>query len=165
MPEVLLGLEQLTPQWLTAVLSAKGLLTRGQVNTIHCSLQHTSIALVAHLELGYSTDAPLFAPSRLVVKLTRPDILLQQESTVGKKEVAFYTKLAHGATALPVPSCYDATYSAEAGRYHLLLEDLSVTHRVIPLPPTLLQSEQAAARSLDALVDRGWGGFRLDAVH
>jgi len=143
MPEVLLGLEHLTPQWMTAVLYAKGLLTRGQVNTIRCSLQRTSIALVAHLELGYSTDAPLFAPSRLVVKMTRPDTLSHHESTVGKKEVAFYTKLANGTTALPVPSCYDARYSAEEGRYHLLLEDLSVTHRVIPLPPTQLQSEQA----------------------
>jgi hypothetical protein len=93
MPEVLLDLEHLTPQWMTAVLYAKGLLTRGQVNTIHCSLQHTSIALVAHLELGYSTDVPQFSPSRLVVKMTRPDTLSHHESTVGKKEVAFYTKL------------------------------------------------------------------------
>lgn len=143
MSEVLPGLQGVTPQWITAVLSARGLLTQGQVHTIYCSQQRIAIALVAHLELGYSTDASPGAPSRLVVKMTRPEEPSQRGSPPGKKEVAFYSALANGTAGLPVPSCYDAVYSAAEGRYHLLLEDLSLTHMLIPLPPTRFQCEQA----------------------
>jgi thiamine kinase-like enzyme len=45
----------------------------------------------------------------------------------------------------PVPRCYDAVFDETAGRFHLLLEDLSETHAVVsgwPLPPTDAQCER-----------------------
>lgn len=43
----------------------------------------------------------------------------------------------------PLPRCYDAEYSS--GRFHLLLEDLSETHRILtewPLPPNVEACER-----------------------
>jgi hypothetical protein len=69
-------------------------------------------------------------PTRLIFKCA-------QSGDRGAKEVEFYAGLARRLPHGVVPACLDAAISAD-GAWHLLLADLSETHRppVFPLPPT-----------------------------
>ncbi|HZG57432.1 phosphotransferase [Paenibacillus sp.] len=82
--------------------------------------------------------------------------------TFGRSEVDYYTKDYAGQSGVPIPKCYDAGY--EDRSYHLLLEDLTDTHRnnweVEPTPAY----GKAAARALARLHSLCWGADRLAAL-
>jgi hypothetical protein len=100
---------------------------------------------IVPLELSYSDDAPPSAPARLVLKLAGAGDL-----STGKEEVEFYTHVAAAMNDPPVVRCYDAVYSEQADKAHMLMEDLSETH--ISHPPSMLPPPQANAEQIvDAL--------------
>jgi len=139
-PKLITDLDQVTPAWLTEVLHEKGCLPQGQVLTVYKEPNLSTGSAIVPLKLCYSDDAPPSAPTRLFLKFPGP-----QSLSNGKKEVQFYTEIAGGVADLPVVRCYDAVYSEEADRFHLLLEDLSQTHISHPpsvLPPSKAQAEQ-----------------------
>jgi len=71
------------------------------------------------------------------LKATRSGLDASLQS-VGEREVAFYRRAAPLMPGGPFPRCYDAEFPA--GRFHLLLEDLSDTHMILtewPLPPSV----------------------------
>ncbi|WP_309119359.1 phosphotransferase [Paenibacillus sp.] len=80
----------------------------------------------------------------------------------GRSEVDYYTKDYAGKRGVPIPKCYDACYKDMS--YHLLLEDLTNTHRNHwDVEPTLAFGK-AAARALARLHSYGWGADRLAAL-
>lgn len=143
MGKLITDMEQVTPDWLTEVLQEQGCLDRGKVVAVEGSPQSTNTSIVSHLEIIYSDDAPRSAPSRLFLKISRPDFSSNIYTSHGK-EVEFYNTIVPAMTDPPVVRCYDAVYSPETDRAHILLEDLSETCcRVVwPLPPLMLQCEQ-----------------------
>lgn len=75
--------------------------------------------------------------------------------TFGRSEVDYYTKDYAGKSGVPVPKCYDACYENKS--YHLLLEDLTDTHRNNWETEPTLAYGKAAARALARLHSYGWG--------
>lgn len=142
--EVITDPDQATPGWLTWVLRRVGILDQGEVMAVQKEVSSPFGAVVAHLQLSYSDAAPERAPARLFLKLSSPGSWAADIPEMGKLEVRFYNAIANRAADLPVPFCYDAVYSEEMGKFHLLLEDLSKTHFPLqaPLPPTRAQCEQ-----------------------
>jgi hypothetical protein len=62
----------------------------------------------------------------------------------GRHEVDFYARVGSATPAGLVPRCFASHLDAETGAWHLLLEDLTDTHRIAtpwPLPPELPDAE------------------------
>lgn len=135
---VLRDAEEVTPGWLTDVLRRNGTLPQGEVVAVEKNVMPTNTAAVAQLALTYSPDAPDDAPKCLFLKLdTR------------RREVDFYRLIVPATDDPPTLTCYDAQYSEQDNRAHLLWDDISRTHRepIKALPPTRPQYEAM----LDAL--------------
>ncbi|MGH9948023.1 MAG: hypothetical protein ACRD6X_12600 [Pyrinomonadaceae bacterium] len=138
--------EQATPKWLTSVLRKNGILARGRVINVRNNLTKTlKVSVVSRLELDYSADAAAVAPTKLFLKLSRPNLTRAISSEINSKEVEFYRTIVPEMKAPPFIRCYDAAYSAESDKSHLLLDDLSETHfqPKSPLMPSKLYCELA----------------------
>ncbi|HEX2516777.1 MAG TPA: hypothetical protein VH257_18880 [Chloroflexota bacterium] len=126
-----------TPAYLTAALRRAGALPRGEVLAVGQERSPAFNSAVTHLRLTYSPAAPPSAPRGLVLKRNHPSAW---GARAGAREVAFYRLVATpqapqgpGARGILVP-CIEAAHDAPAegspeGGSHLLLEDLSLTHR------------------------------------
>jgi hypothetical protein len=146
METVITAPEQVTPEWLTRVLCESGFLKRGKVINIQNKLTKTLIlSVVSRLEVGYSSGVPAAAPSKLFLKISRPDLPKTVISEPNSKEVEFYRTIAREMNDPPFIHCYDAVYSPELGKSHLLLDDLSETHfqPESPHPPSKIHCELA----------------------
>lgn len=126
-----LTLDGLTPDRLTAVLRAGGHLLRGRVERVAVESSRTTlISAIARLRLEWSLDADGALPSRLFLKMSRPDQNPDLAASV-LKEVAFYDTVAPLMQPGIVPRCYDAARDPGTSAFHLLLEDLAETHFVV----------------------------------
>lgn len=146
METVITAPEQVTPEWLTSVFRKSGFLKRGKVINVQNKLTKTLIlSVVSRLEIGYSAEVPASLPSKLFLKISRPDLSKTGFSEPNSKEVEFYRTIARKMNDPPLIHCYDAVYSSELDKFHLLLDDLSETHfqPESPLPPSKLYCELA----------------------
>jgi hypothetical protein len=141
MKQVFTNVNQITPEWLTQCLHARGALSHGHVLSVNGQSSSTIASIVGQLTVCYSADAPASAPTRLFFK-TGTDDASENDDMEG--EVRFYQHLAEEISEHTV-YCYDAIYATNPARFHLLLADLSETHTRAqwPLPPTPVQLEQA----------------------
>jgi len=148
MHAVITDAEQVTPEWLTRILYEKGHLSRSNlvsVQKVNRSQGTTTwFANISFLEVSYSGKAPKLAPSRLFLKISKPN-LNPADLKWGEKEVEFYNTIACAMDDPPLARCYDAVYAPDTGRSHILLDDLSETHfqPQPPLPPTRPDCELA----------------------
>ncbi|MEJ2758151.1 MAG: phosphotransferase [Anaerolineales bacterium] len=114
--------QQITIEWLTAVLYRRGLLPVGEIEHIHFRPNEAFNSTVLHLEVVYSSDTPSTAPRAILVKLNRHHN--------GELEDHFYQHIQGLPNhQLPVVNCYEAAYDPDTGFSHCLLEDVSATHR------------------------------------
>jgi hypothetical protein len=146
METVITAPEQVTPEWLTSVLRQSGFLRHGKVINVQNKLTKTLIlSVVSRLEVDYSADVAAPAPSKLFLKISRPDLTKTDSSGPNSQEVEFYRTIAREMDDPPFIHCYDAVYSSELGKSHLLLDDLSETHfqPESPLPPSNVYCELA----------------------
>jgi thiamine kinase-like enzyme len=132
--------EDITPEWLTTHLRKAGTLDHGEVISVEKNISQPFGSIVARLTISYSANAPETAPQRLFLKYANADSHREHPER-GRNEIHFY-RFAGNSPDLPIPRCYDATYSDEG--FHLLLDDLAHTHFQIahPLPPHQPQCEQ-----------------------
>jgi len=141
MSEVITSAEQVTPDWLTRILSEKGYLSQSNVTSVKevSRLQHSAtwFADISFLEVSYAGKAPKSTPNRLFLKISKPN-LKPADLLCGRKEVEFYSTIAKAMDDPPLARCYDAVYAPDTGRSHVLLDDLSETHfrPQPPLPPS-----------------------------
>lgn len=139
MENVLTTSEQVTPRWLTSVLRENGFLKHGKVINVQNKLTKTlPLSVVSRLAVTYSLDVT--APSQLFLKISRNDL-----PQANSKEVEFYHTIAREMNTSHLIRCYDAAFSTESGRSHLLLDDLSETHfqPKSPSPPQPFYCELA----------------------
>jgi hypothetical protein len=132
--ELITSLDQVNPAWLTRVLRRARLLTLASVDGITYEAGETSFSITAHLRISYSRDSD--APDRLFLKFSKP--VHPVTTPEAGWEVLFY-KFVASRTPHILPHCYDAVFSREQHKLHLLLQDFSDTHYSelqSQLPPT-----------------------------
>lgn len=101
----------------------------------------TVLSHIFRLRLAYE-DSACDAPESLILKAGLPD-RPGGPWRPGQREVAFYREVAPSTPAGLLPRCFESNADAETGTWHLLLEDLTDSHRIAtawPLPPELDQS-------------------------
>ncbi len=128
--------EEISPAWLTNILRDNGHLALGCVREINKNGFRTFFSHIYRLEAHYSKDAFPALPSKLLLKIPLSDN--DDALKMGKDEVFVYNKLKSSMKDPPVAPCFDASYSPDSHRSHLLLEDLSDSHfqPEIPIPPS-----------------------------
>jgi hypothetical protein len=164
MPEkVITNLEQVTTEWLTAVLTNSGALTGGSVTALNVDTGQGNWSTSGTLRLSYTDDVQGERPARLFLKMVNTDT--GDGEFFGPSEVTYYTHDYADVTDAPLLRCYDARFSETLQRYHLLLEDVSQTHvKAAQKAPTLAYG-LALAEGLVALHAHWWGAQRLEEAN
>ena len=139
MADVITDVKEVTPEWLTTVLRTNGHLDHEHVTAVELrSSRQTIISNIHYLELTYSAVTSERSPSKLFLKLSKPGFDSEIAASFGKRESEFYNVIAKSMNDPPSAPCYDAAFSPDNGKSHMLLADLSETHFQTdwPLPPT-----------------------------
>lgn len=128
MPDLLTDTSQLTPEWLTDVLTGTPALASGRVERVEI-VQNVNLSTsvgAAILRLQYAIGSEGRLPTRLFFKIGRRT-----------SEVNFNKQIAGQLRAVHVPMCHFAEFSNVQGLSNLLFEDISETHSALPegLPP------------------------------
>ncbi len=156
--EVITSLAQVTTEWLTGVLSDSGALTSGSVTAFDVDTGGGSWSKNAKLRLRYADRSQGALPQRLFLKMVNTDL---GDGSFGPSEVTYYTRDYVGVEDALLVRCYDAAYSVEKRRYHILLDDLSETHFEAYSKTPTLEYGLALAEGLAAMHARWWGAQRL----
>lgn len=118
------ALDQVTVEWLTHILSKDGALTGGAVASFKVEKSRGAWSSNASLSLRYATGSNGTMPPRLFLKMVDADL---EDEFFGPSEVTYYTRNYIGVEGAPLLRCYDAGFSQELLRYHLLLDDVTGT--------------------------------------
>ncbi len=146
--------EQVTTGWLTEVLTNSGALSHGAVAAFDLAPGRGNWSTSATLLVRYTPGAVGTLPQRLFLKLVNTDL---DDEFFGVSEVMYYTRDYVDLAAAPLIRCYDAAYSEEKRRYHLLLDDVSETHIEAAQKKPTLEYGLALAEGLAVLHARWWG--------
>lgn len=154
--ELIVDAHQLTSALLTKILMRNRALLTGSVQTVELQHADSVTSRIVHLHLSYEEGSTGSLPAALMLKMCAAE-----NTGFGPSEVYYYTHdyvaLAHA----PIPVCYDSCYSAEQQRYHILMDDLSGTHRNNwEIRPTRFYGEQVA-RAAATLHAFWWDEKRL----
>ena len=161
--KVITHLEQVTAEWLTAVLRRSGALTQGAVVAFEAESGRGNWSTSGSLQLHYSPDALGERPSSLFLKMVNADT--GDGEFFGPSEVDYYLRDYVDVPDAPLLRCYDGRYAAAIHRYHLLLEDVSASHTTACDKPPTLEYGQALAEAFAILHSRWWGAARLTAAN
>lgn len=160
MPDkVIISVDQVTTEWLTSVLAKSGALTNGNVASFDLGTGQGNWSKNANLIVRYSRQAQGALPQRLFLKMVNTDT--GDDETFGDSEITYYTRDYVDVKGAPLIRCYDAAYSADLQRYHLLMDDLSETHVMAVKKEPTLPYGLALAEALAILHARWWGAERL----
>jgi len=151
--------EQITTAWLTSALSKSGALTRGSVTSFELDSGRGNWSANGSLTLNYTDDAQGKLPLRLFLKMANTD--LGDGESFDDSEVTYYTRDYVDVQNAPLLRCYDAAYSAELKRYHILMDDVSATHIEARAKEPTLEYGLALAEGLAILHARWWGEKKL----
>jgi hypothetical protein len=118
--------DEVTPEWLTEVLNRQGVFVNVAAVEVLLS-KDLPYSTVARLGIKYFDNSGADRPQTLFLKLTSAETH-DADSTVGKNEVEFYRCVAPEMPSPPLVKCYDAAFSPETRRSHILMQDLFATH-------------------------------------
>ena len=156
--DVITSLDQVTAEWLTGVLTRSGALTNGTVEAFDVDSRQRELSTNARLNVRYAVGSRGELPQRLFLKMVNAD---REDEFFGSSEVNYYTRDYVGLKGAPIVRSYDAAYSQEKQRYHVLMDDLSETHvEGFARPPTL-EHGLALSEGLAAMHAHWWGTQRL----
>jgi hypothetical protein len=118
--------DEVTPEWLTAILRREGALPSGRVVAFEQQPNTAFNSHTRHLAPIYEGQGTDIAPKYLLLKCSLQAAWAQQ---AGAREVAFYQMVKRMPDHPPIiVRCYDAVIDGESGNSHLLLDDLSDSH-------------------------------------
>jgi hypothetical protein len=155
---VIKNIEQVTVAWLTSVLVNSGAITSGAVAAFDVNPGRGNWSTNAILHVRYVNDSQGTLPQRLFLKMVNMDL---GDDSFGASEVTYYTRDYAGVEGAPLVRCYDAAFSEELQRYHVLLDDLSETHVEAEEKTPTLEYGLALAEGLAAMHARWWGSQRF----
>jgi aminoglycoside/choline kinase family phosphotransferase len=130
--------------YLTDVLRRSGVLARGSVCGV--TVDGSLTKLRSHnvrLRLTYD-GAGGNLPASIFLKTGHLDRTRRAAANIGQNEVRFYREIAPAVPSGFLPHCFEAQRDGDSGDWHILLEDLGASHRLVtewPLPPTPEQCE------------------------
>jgi hypothetical protein len=150
--------KQVTAAWLTYVLKTSGTLHQGQVTKVDMLIDARELSTNVRLGIAYSEDATGAKPTKLFLKLVTLDM---EDEFFGPSEVNYYQRDYVGVRHAPIPRTYDAVYSHQHGRYHILMDDLSDTHQTARNRTPAMSYGTALAEGLATLHAHWWGQTRL----
>lgn len=155
--DVIASLDQLSVEWLSAVLQRAGAMSAGGVAAFNVAPMHSDNSTMTRITLRYAPGSTGELPIALLLKRCMGGVF-------GPSEVLYHTRDYVDLPDAPLPRCYDGVYSAEQQCYHLLMDDLSLTHRNnFDVAPTL-DYGRAVADALARLHAHCWGPARLRAL-
>jgi hypothetical protein len=161
MADVVTSLEQVTTDWLTSVLTKSGALDSGTVTAYEVDTDERLLSTSVRMRLTYSADAKGHKPKKLFLKMVNTD---QDDEFFGASEVNYYIRDYVGVKDVPILKAYDAAYSEQLGRYHILMDDLADTHIEAAAKPPTLEHGLALAQGLAAMHAHWWGKARLAEI-
>jgi hypothetical protein len=162
MPDnVITHIEQVTPAWLTSVLSSCGALIHGEVIFFDVTQGGGNWSANALLNLRYSEESQGTLPRRLFLKMVNTQM---NGESFDPSEVFYYTRDYIGVAGVPLAHCYDAAYSEDLQRYHILMDDLTETHVTAADKAPTLEYGLALAEGLAAMHARWWGAQRFSEL-
>jgi Ecdysteroid kinase-like family len=145
MSNVITQVSQISREWLADKL-------RENVTAFHINIETSTNANNARISVQTERG-----PKSLFLKMCRGQFGNPSEAHYCARD---YADLPDA----PIPTCYDAAYSAEQRAYHILMDDLTKTHRnSFEIAPTLAFG-CAVAVGLAALHAHYWGEPRLAAI-
>ena len=160
MPEnIIISIDQVSVQWLTAALTKSGALGHGAVSSFESGTGKGNYSTHATLTINYTEDAKGLLPQHLFLKMVNTD--LGNNEDFDESEVTYYTQDYVDIDHAPLLRCYDAIYSKELKRYHILLDDVSETHVDAAEKEPTLEYGMALAEGLAVLHARWWGTQHL----
>lgn len=122
---------------LTDALRRHGVLSAGRVRDVTAEApRDTLLSCIVRLKLAYEGPSEQ-APTSLILKMWRPRDGVPEAWGAGEKR--FYETVAPATPAGLLLRCFDTGQSPQTKAWHLLLEDVTDTHRIAtewPLPPT-----------------------------
>lgn len=160
--KVITSIEQVSNEWLTSVLTKSGALSNGEVESFEFGQGQGNWSTSANLFVKYTDSAIGSLPERLFLKMVNTDL---DDEYFGDSEVTYYTRDYVDIPDAPLLRCYDAVYSKELNRYHLLLNDVSETHITAAEKEPTLEYGLALAEGLAILHARWWGVQRLSQAN
>ena len=120
MPPVIRSLEEVTPEKLTGLLG--DFLSERVIEEVRLRRNDAFNSTVAHLDVSYGGKGePPPLPNTVLLKLNGEG--------AGLEEVAFYQMAREAEVDSALVPCFGAAFDAETGASHLLLLDVSATHR------------------------------------
>ena len=155
---VITSIDQVTAEWLTSVLANSGALSSGAVATVGVDTGRGNWSTSARINVWYGDGSQGVRPRRLFLKMVNADL---DDESFGPSEVSYYRHDYAGVEGAPLVRCYDAAFSDEQQRYHLLLDDLSETHVQAAEKAPTLEYGLALAEGLAAMHAHWWGAKRL----
>ena len=159
MPDkVITSIDQVTTRWLTSVLAARGALINGAVAAFDVDPGRGNWSTNARLNLRYTAGSQGALPRRLFLKMVNTDLA---NGSFDSSEVNYYTRDYEGVAGAPLVPCYDAAFSGQLKRYHILLDDLSETHIEASEKAPTLAYGLALADGLAAIHARWWAAGRF----
>ncbi|GAH00332.1 unnamed protein product, partial [marine sediment metagenome] len=108
--KVITSLDQVTTEWLTAVLSNSGALANGTVSAFDVDLGRGNWSTSVSLNLQFAGGSVGALPRRLFLKMVDTDASSSDEF-FGPSEVTYYTRDYVDVPAAPLVRCYDAAFS------------------------------------------------------
>lgn len=152
--------DQLNEDWLTEVLTEKGVLAGGVVNGLTLRRDERRLSKIGYLTLSYAPGSRGKRPQNLFLKICATNL---EDEFFGPSEVDYYARDYVGVEGAPLLTCYNAVYSAERGSYHILLDDVSATHAESHGRKPTLAYGMALAEGLACMHAHWWGAERLAA--
>jgi hypothetical protein len=148
---VITDVGQLDISWFNRVLAQREALVTGGVSAFAVEPQENACSRSARIRLAYAGGSTGSLPSRLFLKMCSAG-----SYAFGPSEVQYYARDYMALADPPIPTCYDAQYSSDPRRYHILMEDLSETHRSNWRTPPTEAYGCAVAEALAALHAHWW---------
>ncbi len=128
-PRVPAGLEDVTPEWLTAALRSTGALgdaTVASIDAANMTEGRGFAGTLARLSVRYTAPEP-GAPHSLIVKLPTENRVMRgvaRANGIYESEVRFYERIS-SLIELRTPRPYYSSFDSDTGDFVLLLEDLA----------------------------------------
>ncbi|MFN6477041.1 phosphotransferase [Nostoc sp. DedQUE07] len=114
----------------------------------------------AIIQLKYQSETLESLPKSLFLK-----ICAGENNLFGNSEVNYYIRDYINLANRPIPACYQAQYDEKTRQYHILMEDLSVSHRSNRKVQPTLAYGCAVAQSLALLHAHFWGTEKLQSLN
>ena len=156
--KVITCIDQITLLWLTSVLASSGALTKGAVAAFEVNSGQGNWSTNVRLGVQYVDGSTGTLPQQLFLKMVNTNL---DDDSFDSSEVTYYTRDCAGVAGVPLVRCYDAVFSKELQRYHVLLDDLSETHIVAAEKVPTLEYGLALAEGLAVMHAHWWGALRL----